>query len=116
MVLGHCGHCLKDLDETLESGEVKLLSSGFADYLGAGAKHTHILPRFDAVRCRCRHPREWHLNLGKPFGHLAFDLSARFSQVREFLVISFPSPRLVAIRAIGDAVGGDGVEQDLVQA
>ena len=61
-------------------------------------------------------PDEWHLNLGKPFGHLAFDLSARFSQVREFLVISFPSPRLVAIRAIGDAVGGDGVEQDLVQA
>ena len=59
---------------------------------------------------------ECRLILGKPFGHLAFGLSAGFSQVGEFLLVSFPSPRLVAIGAIGDTVGGDGVKQDLVQA
>ena len=59
---------------------------------------------------------EWHLNHDKPLRHFAFDLRARFSQVREVPVMSFLSPRLVAIGAVGDAVGGDGVEQDLVQA
>ena len=59
---------------------------------------------------------EWHLNHDKPLRHFAFDLGAGFSQVREVPVMSFLSPRLVAIGAIGDAVGGDGVEQDLVQA
>ena len=59
---------------------------------------------------------EWHLNRDKPFGHIAFELVAGFSQVRDVSVVSFLSPGLVAIGAIGDAVGGDGVEQDLVQA
>ena len=35
---------------------------------------------------------EWHLNHDKPFGHLAFDLGAGFSQVREVPVVSFLSP------------------------
>jgi hypothetical protein len=52
----------------------------------------------------------------KPFGHIEFDLVAGFSQVREVPVVSFLSPGLVAIRAVGDAVGGDGVEQVVVQA
>ncbi len=59
---------------------------------------------------------EWHLNHDKPLRHFAFDLGAGFSQVREVPVVSFLSPGLVAIGAIGDAVGGDGVEQDLIQA
>src|SRR6266567_3028454 len=49
---------------------------------------------------------EWHLNHDKPFGHLAFDLVAGFSQVREVPVVSFLSPGLVAIWAVGDTVGG----------
>ena len=53
---------------------------------------------------------EWHLNHDKPFRHIAFELGAGFSQVREVPVVSFPSPGLVAIWAVGDAVGGDGVE------
>ena len=33
---------------------------------------------------------EWHLNHDKPFGHIAFDLGAGFSQVREVPVVSLP--------------------------
>ena len=57
---------------------------------------------------------EWHLNHDKPLRHIAFDLGAGFSQVRELPVVSFLNTGLVAIGAVGDAVGGDGVEQDVV--
>ena len=59
-------------------------------------------------------PDEWHLNHDKPLRHIAFDLGAGFSQVRELPVVSFLNTGLVAIGAVGDAVGGDGVEQDVV--
>jgi hypothetical protein len=54
---------------------------------------------------------EWHLDFGNDFRHLAFHLGAWLSEIREFLVESFPCPGLVTIGAIGDAVGGDGVQQ-----
>jgi hypothetical protein len=38
------GHCLIELDKTIRSGAVKLVSSGFADYFGTRAKHQTTVP------------------------------------------------------------------------
>jgi hypothetical protein len=58
---------------------------------------------------------EWHLDLRNALGHLAFDLGARFSQIGEVLAVPLPHTGLIAIGAVGDSVGGDGVEQVMVQ-
>ena len=65
---------------------------------------------------RVGRPDEWHLDLPKAFGHEAFQFVSR--QV-EILVLSMgllSSSGLEAIRSIGDAMDGDGVEQLLVKS
>ena len=51
-----------------------------------------------------------------PLCHITFDLCAGFSQVGEVLGVSLLEARLVAVRPVGDAVSGDGIEQFVVQA
>ena len=58
----------------------------------------------------CGHLDEWHLDLGNPFRHIAFDLAAR--PCEPCVVIASPlfRARLEAIGAVRHAMRGDGTQ------
>src|SRR5262245_2377241 len=81
--------------------------------LGRFQARCPVCPR--AVRCVGRWD-EWHLLAGNAFGHLAFDLGARLGQPAVVIAPALFHARLVTVGAVGDPMGGDGLEQVVAQA
>ncbi len=53
---------------------------------------------------------EWHVVLGKPFRHFAFNLCAWLGQVVVVIAPVLFQSRLVAIRPVRNTMGSDGIE------
>ena len=53
---------------------------------------------------------EWHLVFAKAFQDIAFGLVSWFHETIVRFGSAFSSARFEAIRPIGDAMGGDGIE------
>lgn len=58
---------------------------------------------------------EWHLDFGNAFRHLAFDFGAWLGQPAVVIAPPFFHTRFEPIAAVGDSMGGDGIEQVLGQ-
>src|SRR5262249_20464676 len=67
------------------------------------------------VLARSGPPREWHGDFTKSFEHAAFDLRPGSRQVVVPPVPPLGHPRLEPVRSVGDAVGGDRVQDLLIE-
>src|SRR5262249_13207340 len=68
-----------------------------------------------ALVARSGRPHECRLVLGKAFRHLAFDLGAWLGQPVVVIAPPLLQPRLVAVGPVGDPMGGDGIQQLVIQ-
>ena len=59
---------------------------------------------------------EWHLDFDKTFRQIAFDRGAWSGQPAVVIVSSLLEPGFKAIRSVRNSMGGDGIEQVVVQA
>src|SRR5262245_58255188 len=73
-------------------------------------------PRLTLAQARFGPPDEWHLVFVNAFRHLAFEFGAWLCQPAVVIGPTLLHARLVTVGAVGDPMGGDGIEQVVVQA
>ncbi len=59
---------------------------------------------------------EWHLDSCNAFSHIAFDLGAGLCHPVIVIASQLFHARLVTIGSVGNSMGGDGIEQVLVDS